>query len=217
MDILFAMLVVSLSMPCLFQRTRSKLTVHLGLYFKLHGCYRPTTMKKTIIKRRKRVVPALREQSPTAGTHSSTGSSASPETSPRALENLVDEAPRYADNRYSQNRGTTPTLPPHRLFAPIPPPIDFTGYKSSSLLSLPHHPPSRPFESDSTGSGLQSSGSQLSRQSTSPRPTPSGMSVSNLPRDIAGRIVFGVRCNSEVANPLLSGSVKSTSPNHYKS
>ncbi|KAJ5141749.1 transcriptional regulator family: GATA type zinc finger [Penicillium atrosanguineum] len=40
-----------------------------GLYYKLHGCYRPTTMKKSIIKRRKRVVPALRDQSPTAATH----------------------------------------------------------------------------------------------------------------------------------------------------
>lgn len=32
--------------------------VLLGLYYKLHGVHRPVTMKKSIIKRRKRVIPA---------------------------------------------------------------------------------------------------------------------------------------------------------------
>lgn len=32
--------------------------VPLGLYYKLHGVHRPTTMKKATIKRRKRVIPA---------------------------------------------------------------------------------------------------------------------------------------------------------------
>ncbi|KAL9046297.1 MAG: hypothetical protein Q9214_000836 [Letrouitia sp. 1 TL-2023] len=35
-----------------------------GLYHKLHGVHRPVTMKKSIIKRRKRVVPAMQEQPP---------------------------------------------------------------------------------------------------------------------------------------------------------
>lgn len=33
----------------------------LGLYYKLHGAHRPVTMKKPIIKRRKRVIPASQE------------------------------------------------------------------------------------------------------------------------------------------------------------
>jgi hypothetical protein len=34
------------------------LTCFVGLYYKLHGVHRPVTMKKSIIKRRKRVIPA---------------------------------------------------------------------------------------------------------------------------------------------------------------
>lgn len=34
------------------------LTCLLGLYYKLHGVHRPVTMKKSVIKRRKRVIPA---------------------------------------------------------------------------------------------------------------------------------------------------------------
>ncbi|KAF7712589.1 GATA transcription factor SREP [Penicillium ucsense] len=96
-----------------------------GLYYKLHGCYRPTTMKKSIIKRRKRVVPALRDQSPTATTHSSNGSSASPEASPATLA--------HDHHRYMSNE---PIDGPRQLpFAP--PPVDFTGYHitSTPLLS----------------------------------------------------------------------------------
>lgn len=36
----------------------SLLTLSIGLYYKLHGVHRPVTMKKSIIKRRKRVIPA---------------------------------------------------------------------------------------------------------------------------------------------------------------
>ncbi|KAL4947394.1 hypothetical protein BDW69DRAFT_117654 [Aspergillus filifer] len=111
-----------------------------GLYYKLHGCYRPTTMKKTIIKRRKRVVPALREHSPTAATHSSHGSSASPEaSSPATLAHSQDGSYRY----YSSE----PTDHYHRIspaaqrpFGFAPPPVDFTGFNAGPV-SLPHHPP----------------------------------------------------------------------------
>lgn len=102
-----------------------------GLYYKLHGCYRPTTMKKSIIKRRKRVVPALRDQSPTAATQSSNGSSASPEASPAALSGLSHDD-HY---RYMSSEPLDHPRPLH--FAP--PPVDFTGYNMNSA-PLPHHP-----------------------------------------------------------------------------
>lgn len=41
-------------------RTPNWLT-NLGLYYKLHGVHRPVTMKKSVIKRRKRVIPAAHE------------------------------------------------------------------------------------------------------------------------------------------------------------
>lgn len=82
-------------------------------------------MKKSIIKRRKRVVPALRDQSPTATTHSSNGSSASPEASPAALA--------HDHHRYMSNE---PIDGPRQLpFAP--PPVDFTGYHITSTPLLP--------------------------------------------------------------------------------
>ncbi|KAL4872596.1 hypothetical protein BDV12DRAFT_134242 [Aspergillus spectabilis] len=107
-----------------------------GLYYKLHGCYRPTTMKKTIIKRRKRVVPALREHSPTGATNSSHGSSASPEaSSPAALAHPHDY-------RYYSSEPTLDRISPaaQRPFGFAPPPVDFTGFTSGSV-TLPHHPP----------------------------------------------------------------------------
>lgn len=87
-----------------------------GLYYKLHGCYRPTTMKKSIIKRRKRVVPVMRDYSPGAGTQSSGDSSASPEAHSAQLAHGLGR----------------PTL--------APPPIDFTGYNGNAAATIPHHP-----------------------------------------------------------------------------
>ena len=88
-----------------------------GLYYKLHGCYRPTTMKKSIIKRRKRVVPAMRDHSPGAGTQSSAESSASPEAHPARLAHGLDR----------------PLL--------APPPVDFTGYNMNAAATIPHRVP----------------------------------------------------------------------------
>ncbi|KAL4904955.1 hypothetical protein BDW74DRAFT_24158 [Aspergillus multicolor] len=111
-----------------------------GLYYKLHGSYRPTTMKKTIIKRRKRVVPALRENSPTAATHSSHGSSASPEAaSPATLAYSHDEHHRYYSSEPVDHfHRISPAAQRPFGFAPLP--VDFTGFNAGAV-SLPHHPP----------------------------------------------------------------------------
>jgi GATA-binding protein len=42
----------------LTQTSLRRILIRAGLYYKLHGVHRPVTMKKSIIKRRKRVVPA---------------------------------------------------------------------------------------------------------------------------------------------------------------
>ncbi|KAL2830778.1 hypothetical protein BDW59DRAFT_14038 [Aspergillus cavernicola] len=110
-----------------------------GLYYKLHGCYRPTTMKKTIIKRRKRVVPALREHSPTGATHSSHGSSASPEAlSPVPLGHPHDDRYRYYSSEPMMSDRISPVS--QRPFGFAPPPVDFTGFNAGPV-TLPHHPP----------------------------------------------------------------------------
>lgn len=87
-------------------------------------------MKKSIIKRRKRVVPALRDQSPTAGTLSSNGSSASPETSPAALPHGFDDQHRYMSNEPADQYQMMPSKAEEapRALPFAPPPVDFTGY-----------------------------------------------------------------------------------------
>ncbi|GAD98205.1 GATA factor SREP [Paecilomyces variotii No. 5] len=139
-----------------------------GLYYKLHGCYRPTTMKKTIIKRRKRVVPALRDQSPTAATHSSNGSSASPEASPAVPAHFHDEQRRHLSSEHLQDSRAAPVGP--RSYTLAPPPVDFTGY-NSNLVSLPHHPPPPPrlLEPDRMSAPSQSPNPQYPARSDSPR------------------------------------------------
>ncbi|KAJ5558631.1 transcriptional regulator family: GATA type zinc finger [Penicillium sp. DV-2018c] len=142
-----------------------------GLYYKLHGCYRPTNMKKSIIKRRKRVVPALRDQSPTAATLSSNDSSASPEASPATLAHGHDDHHRYMSSEplehYRMAPGNPEDAPRPLPFAP--PPVDFTGYNTSSIphtqgLPIFSHLP-KPLGVERLG---QSPVSQYGRRSTSP-------------------------------------------------
>lgn len=132
-------------------------------------------MKKTIIKRRKRVVPAVRDQSPGA-TNSSNGSSASPEGSPAGLAHGQDDYHyRYMSaeptDHYppmSTGRVSPQTAPRSYTFAP--PPVDFTGY---GTVSLPHHPPPpRLLEPERMGVPSHSpSSSQFGQRSVSPNPS----------------------------------------------
>lgn len=100
-------------------------------------------MKKTIIKRRKRVVPALREHSPTGATQSSQGSSASPEaSSPATLAHSQDERYRYYSSEpVDQFHRGSPAAQRPFVLAPLP--VDFTGFNSGAV-TLPHHPPPPP-------------------------------------------------------------------------
>lgn len=158
-----------------------------GLYYKLHGCYRPSTMKKTIIKRRKRVVPALRDQSPSGAMKSSPGSSTSPEASPGASVPNLEDQHRYLgseivnDGRPLSAGRISPQAVQHSLtITPPPPPVDFTGY-SSNPISLPHHPPPPPrlLKPDGMNSSGQPPNAQFSRRSTSPRAAPLPMAAGN--------------------------------------
>ncbi|EER38301.1 siderophore biosynthesis repressor SREA [Histoplasma capsulatum H143] len=122
-----------------------------GLYHKLHGAYRPPTMKKSIIKRRKRVVPAMREQSPQSATQSSNGS-VSPEASPAAHAHNHDSHRQYQNVEHGNGHPPPHTRPLYSHAYHAPPPADFTGY-TSNVISLPHHPPStsqqlRPYDNN---------------------------------------------------------------------
>ncbi|KAK2877289.1 hypothetical protein FQN49_001267 [Arthroderma sp. PD_2] len=99
-----------------------------GLYYRLHGNHRPVAMKKTVIKRRKRVVPALRDRSPGAG--SSDNSSASPELQSASLSTTnVDSTYVHPDHGHTYGAPQYPHT--------APPPVDFTGYYSTPTTTLP--------------------------------------------------------------------------------
>lgn len=130
-------------------------------------------MKKTIIKRRKRVVPALREHSPTGATQSSNGSSASPEASPAALAPHDDHYRYYSSepmDHYKHMPGDRISPQAPRQFGFAPPPVDFTGF-GSATVSLPHHPPPpRLLEPERINAPSHSPVSQFARRSLSPNP-----------------------------------------------
>lgn len=109
---------------------------NIGLYFRLHGCPRPPVMKKSIIKRRKRVVPALRDRSPNAA--SSNDSSVSPEMSSASLVSAHFHTRRYSQGEQAGSFEQISHMQSAYQSQNAPPAIDFTGYKSQSL-SLPHH------------------------------------------------------------------------------
>jgi GATA-binding protein, other eukaryote len=96
------------------------LLTFLGLYHKLHGVHRPVGMKKSTIKRRKRVVPFVPDQNQNID-QSPLSPSASPEASPGISEKGV-QSPTLTTGVTSNNR-------PSRY---EPTPIDFTGYQALS-------------------------------------------------------------------------------------
>lgn len=125
-------------------------------------------MKKSIIKRRKRVVPALRDQSPTAATLSSNGSSASPEASPATLPHGHEDHYRYMSSEpadhYQMIPGKMEDAPRPLPFAP--PPVDFTGYDAPIPHGLPiAHSLPKPLGVERLG---HSPVSQYGRRSASP-------------------------------------------------
>jgi GATA-binding protein len=93
-----------------------------GLYHKLHGSHRPVAMKKSTIKRRKRVVPAYPDVAPqtdSSTTHQRV--SASPDSPSMPPSHLQEQS--------------HDTEPPNQPLPRIrhPPTVDFTGYNPGPL------------------------------------------------------------------------------------
>ncbi|KAJ5050367.1 uncharacterized protein L3040_002250 [Drepanopeziza brunnea f. sp. 'multigermtubi'] len=107
-----------------------------GLYHKLHGVHRPVTMKKSTIKRRKRVVPAS-QGAPASGADA-TAPTGSPESD---IPSPAEEAPRGSINADgSVNLGLRLRDAPGRSLLPEPVPSGRGGQNGipdvSAYLSL---------------------------------------------------------------------------------
>ncbi|KAF2149004.1 hypothetical protein K461DRAFT_56210 [Myriangium duriaei CBS 260.36] len=134
-----------------------------GLYYKLHGKHRPVQMKKSEIKRRKRVVPALHDQnhvfqsseipfdtrlstSPRQPQRTSP-SSTTPSTAP-TMDDLMNPAPDAPINGHSPYRhqvalsdssGASPQASAFdHISSRAPMPVDFTHYQPP-VRSAPSH------------------------------------------------------------------------------
>ena len=111
-----------------------------GLYHKLHGSHRPTTMKKSTIIRRKRVVPASSETDLDSDEASlaapvSRSSSHPPSYAPSLPVHLERRPPQ---SRRSRRRSVAPneaSSPPAIAAQRVPPSVDFTGYYPTSRPS----------------------------------------------------------------------------------
>ncbi|KAL8402597.1 hypothetical protein RB594_006566 [Gaeumannomyces avenae] len=105
-----------------------------GLYYKLHGDHRPVTMKKSVIKRRKRALPALQQGSPAPGNGGSPSAErgASPSPQPDTLIKGGSVNPNGSVNLSFRRR-------PEQAMSLVPGTVLRQGGQSSlSCHTLPH-------------------------------------------------------------------------------
>lgn len=136
----------------------------LGLYHKLHGVHRPVGMKKSIIKRRKRVVPAMQEQPP-GGQHITSFPVSQPldqQYSEMLHQESSDELVRNQDSHQSHPQDLEAHGPTdlhlhrhnqqldhqHHPYSPPPIGVDFTNYQFDSHRrpSEQQQPPPNPHD-----------------------------------------------------------------------
>ena len=100
-----------------------------GLYHKLHGSHRPVAMKKSTIKRRKRVVPAYPDVTPQTDPPTTRGhASASPDSPSMPPSHLQEQS-------HDTETSSQPLPRIHQQ-----PTIDFTGYNPGHLDLPPIDP-----------------------------------------------------------------------------
>ncbi|KAI9827197.1 MAG: putative electron transfer flavoprotein subunit [Thelocarpon impressellum] len=107
-----------------------------GLYHKLHGVHRPVTMKKSVIKRRKRVVPAQQDQQD--GQDGSSGGYRAPHQTEEQGSNV--DLTGHHDRRQGDDgldledaAGGSQSPSPVSQRRYQPPVVDFTGYSAPPL------------------------------------------------------------------------------------
>jgi GATA-binding protein, other eukaryote len=89
-----------------------------GLYYKLHGVHRPVAMKKSVIKRRKRVVPAP-QGTQASGLDVNSHPAGSPESDDASSSNPSHDQRGTVNTDGSINLGFRPRYEPRLLPAPV--------------------------------------------------------------------------------------------------
>ncbi|KAL9581769.1 MAG: hypothetical protein Q9203_005761 [Teloschistes exilis] len=130
-----------------------------GLYHKLHGVHRPVTMKKSVIKRRKRVVPAMQDQGQLVQHHPSYSATHPADTQEYSNGNSHESqhSPRMIRDAENNGHGQEQYSDPQSQY-----PIDFTGFQidrqgQASTQSQHHAPPPNLHDQSFTSQGEQPS------------------------------------------------------------
>ncbi|KAI4122719.1 MAG: hypothetical protein LQ341_007276, partial [Variospora aurantia] len=115
-----------------------------GLYHKLHGVHRPVTMKKSIIKRRKRVVPAMQENIHGGQQHPSFTAGNQPEAQYFETEDVHNHrtSPQAAPGAHTDVNAQEQYMEHQPQYEA--PPIDFTGYQINPQRHSPTQSQQRP-------------------------------------------------------------------------
>lgn len=103
---------------------------YAGLYHKLHGSHRPVAMKKSTIKRRKRVVPAYPDAAPRTGSPVLQRTSSNSPDSPSIPPIHLTELGEIVGNHHNAPQSASQATLRH------PPTIDFTGYNPAQYDTL---------------------------------------------------------------------------------
>ncbi|KAI5288408.1 putative electron transfer flavoprotein subunit, partial [Ascosphaera acerosa] len=108
-----------------------------GLYKKLHGSYRPVSMKKSVIKRRKRVVPApntgVRAQRQQAQQTQQTQQTVTVDDAAAAADGVPPGAASAPDHHHHHHQQQEQEQEQERKHVHMPVPVDFTAYGSQGL------------------------------------------------------------------------------------
>ncbi|TEA21795.1 GATA-type transcription factor sre [Colletotrichum sidae] len=141
-----------------------------GLYYKLHGVHRPVTMKKSIIKRRKRVIPSsFGGEWTDEMLEGSDTQSVAPEGSPERGTMNEDGSVNLGFRRREDDPATMlpgvpdPHLRANRQGSPLPS-TDLTAYQSSNSRTL--HPYSGSHNDDNRLAPITSLAGNGDRQSS---------------------------------------------------
>lgn len=127
-DAIYATLVVS-HRVCILPPA---ILILVGLYYKLHGTYRPVTMKKSFIKRRKRITPSSSSTDHTLPKAGTSGPSTSPDIRLAALPERQYSTQSHIDSHLQSGHHHMEHHQHPPTGARGPPPVDFTTYANGS-------------------------------------------------------------------------------------
>ncbi|KAH7160297.1 hypothetical protein B0J13DRAFT_432358 [Dactylonectria estremocensis] len=108
-----------------------------GLYYKLHGVHRPVTMKKSTIKRRKRIIPVTQDEEMEDAMDSVEIQSQSQEQTPERGTINDDGSINLGMRRRPEHPLTIephPVMRPNRRMSPLPSTSDLAAYHQSNNL-----------------------------------------------------------------------------------